>query len=150
MITNEPLQHIDYKAFQGKWYSITSIPTFLDKKWRQTIENYVLKENHFEVLTTYKKIGKEGEQSIKSKLFFYPHKPNGAMKAQFWWPIKVAYWVIELPDDYSYVVIGHPDKKYLFIMSRKPVMDKKQYDEVVERCAKRGYNTAQLVNQEHK
>jgi apolipoprotein D and lipocalin family protein len=42
------------------------------------------------------------------------------MKAQFIWPFKAGYWVVELADDYSYVVVGHPDKKYLFIMARDP------------------------------
>jgi apolipoprotein D and lipocalin family protein len=42
------------------------------------------------------------------------------MKAQFIRPYKVDYWIIELADDYSYVVVGHPDHKFLFIITRKP------------------------------
>ncbi|MFC3363230.1 lipocalin family protein [Pedobacter fastidiosus] len=71
------------------------------------------------------------------------------MKAQFVWPLKIGYRVIELPDDYSYVVIGHPDKKYLFIMSRKPNMDQKLMTAIVERCRQIGYDVDKLVSQEH-
>ncbi|WP_231462733.1 lipocalin family protein [Pedobacter sp. Leaf132] len=148
-LKNQPIAKIDFNKFQGKWYSLTSIPTFLDKKWRKTIENYTLKDNRFDVFTTYYKQGEAEEQSIKSKLFFYSDEPDGKMKAQFFWPIKVGYWVIELPQDYSYLVVGHPDKKYLFIMSRKPNLDKNLMQQIVERCKNKGYDVSKLVSQEH-
>ncbi|MCX2575529.1 lipocalin family protein [Pedobacter sandarakinus] len=148
-VDNRPVEKINLEKFQGEWYSLTSIPTFLDKKWRQTIENYTLKSDHFDVLTTYHKIGNPEQQSIKSKLFFYPDKAAGEMKAQFVWPVKVGYRIIELPEDYSYVVIGHPNLKYLFIMSRKPLLGKELMDQIIKRCAERGYAVTKLVSQEH-
>jgi apolipoprotein D and lipocalin family protein len=69
------------------------------------------------------------------------------MKAQFIWPIKVDYWVVDLAPDYSWAVVGHPDYRFLFIMSRKPSMDKKLYDEIVARCKTMGYPVEKLVSQ---
>ncbi|MEJ5994316.1 lipocalin family protein [Pedobacter sp. Du54] len=147
---NQPVNLIDYKAYEGKWYSLYSIPTLLDKNWKQTIEYYMLvADDHFEVLTTYHKQGKSEESSVKSKLFFDEHKPDGDMKAQFVWPFKAGYWVIELADDYSYVVVGHPDKKYLFIMAREPKIDPELLKEIIERCREIGYDTGSLVSQDH-
>ncbi|MFC3559666.1 lipocalin family protein [Pedobacter jamesrossensis] len=146
---NKAVAKINFKNFQGKWYSLTSIPTALDKNWRKTLENYILRDKYFDVYTTYYKIGKPEEKSIKSKLFFYDGGLDGEMKAQFLWPFKIGYRVIELPEDYSYVVIGHPEKKYLFIMCRKPSMDKKLMAAIVERCKQAGYNVGKLVSQEH-
>lgn len=149
-IENQPIARIDYSAYAGKWYSLYSIPTLLDKHWRQTIENYTLVDDeHFEVLTTYHKDNKPEEKSITSKLFFDVHKPDGDMKAQFWWPFKIGYWVIELADDYSYVVVGHPDKKYLFIMGREPRIDEDLLSGIIARCKEMGYDTDKLVSQEH-
>ena len=71
---NQPVNVIDHQAYAGKWYSLYSIPTLLDKNWKQTIEDYTLVEDdHFEVLTTYHKNGKQEEHSVKSKLFFDEH-----------------------------------------------------------------------------
>lgn len=148
-LQNKAVAHIDFKKFQGKWYSLSSIPTALDKNWRKTAENYTLKDTYFDVYTTYYKIGNPEEKSIKSKLFFYQGGLDGEMKAQFVWPFKIGYRVIELPEDYSYVVIGHPEKKYLFIMSRKTTLDKKLMTSIMERCKQAGYDTAKLVSQEH-
>lgn len=150
VMENQPVNVIDHKAYAGKWYSLYSIPTLFDKNWKQTIEYYTLiDDEHFEVVTTYHKDGKAEEQSVKSKLFFSEDKPDGEMKAQFVWPFKAGYWVIELADDYTYVVVGHPDQKYLFIMAREPKMDPILLKEIIERCRQMGYDVGSLVSQEH-
>ena len=147
---NKPLSNVDYRSFEGKWYSLYSIPTLMDKNWRQTTETYTLQEgDHFDVYTTYHKEGKPEEQSITSKLFFDEGKPDGDMKAQFLWPFKIGYWIIELAEDYSYVVVGHPDEKYLFIMAREPKMEADLLVHIIERCREKGYNVSELVTQEH-
>jgi len=147
---NQPVKVIDHSAFAGKWYSLYSIPTLMDKNWKQTTETYTLRDDeHFDVYTTYHKEGKSEEKSITSKLFFDDDKPDGDMKAQFFWPFKIGYWVIELADDYSYVVVGHPEEKYLFIMAREPKMDPILLKDIIERCRQMGYDTGSLVSQEH-
>lgn len=147
---NEPVHLIDYTQYAGKWYSLYSIPTFFDKNWKQTIEHYTLiNHEYFEVLTTYHKNGKPEEHSLRSKLFFDEHQPDGEMKAQLIWPFKAGYRVIELADDYSYVVVGHPDRKYLFIMAREPQMDPILLKDIIEHCRLMGYDTGSLASQEH-
>jgi apolipoprotein D and lipocalin family protein len=147
---NQPIKVLDHHAFAGKWYSLYSIPTLLDKNWKQTIEIYTLVDDeHFDVLTTYHKEGNPEEQTITSKLFFDEEKPDGDMKAQFLWPFKIGYWIIELADDYIYVVVGHPDEKYLFIMAREPQIEPELLRGIIERCRQMGYDTGKLVSQEH-
>ncbi|MEN3010918.1 MAG: lipocalin family protein, partial [Candidatus Bipolaricaulaceae bacterium] len=33
------------------------------------------------------------------------------------------YWMIELAPDYSYAVVGHPTRRYGWILSRTPKLD---------------------------
>lgn len=147
---NKPVQKVDIMSYAGKWYSLYSIPTFMDKHWRQTTETYVIHpDGYYAVFTTYKILGQDKQKYIRSKLFVVRGTGNAEFKAQFLWPFKVDYWVIELADDYSYVVVGHPRQKYLFIMSRKQELDKSLLEEIIARCAEKGYETAQLVSQEH-
>jgi apolipoprotein D and lipocalin family protein len=147
---NKPVAHVDLQKYSGKWYSLSSIPTALNKDWKETIEFYTLNEKgYYEVNTTYEKVrkGKSQSESIKSQLFQIAESLNGEMKAQFVWPFKIDYWIIELADDYSYAVVGHPKNKYLFILCRKPTMDKVLYGQIIERCANRGYAVDDLVFQ---
>ena len=146
-VPNKTVDKVDLNRFAGKWYSLYSIPTMFDKGSRETTTYYTLnKDGYYNVVTTYKKDDSPEVKSVTSKIF--PGE-GGQMKAQFIWPIKVDYWVIDLADDYSYVVVGHPDHKFLFIMSRKPCLPKKQYDEIIAKCRAMGYDTDKLTCQKH-
>ncbi len=148
--TNEPVAEIDLKKFDGKWYSLTSIPTPMDKDWLETVDIYTLrKDGTYDVLVKYRKEGEEKIRETKSRLFPGESPEVGEMKAQFLWPFKIGYRVIQLADDYSYVVIGHPKEKYLFIMSRTTSLPDGKMAEIVARCRELGYATDKLKSQEH-
>jgi len=145
---NLPVDKLDLKKYAGTWYSLYSIPTIFDKGSRETTTKYTLnKEGFYNVLTTYKKPKDEKIYSRNSKMFPLEDGSNGELQAQFIWPIKVDYWIIELANDYSYVVVGHPDHKFLFIMSRNQTMPKKTHDEIVARCKAKGYEVNKLTAQ---
>ncbi|WP_214071975.1 lipocalin family protein [Mucilaginibacter sp. dw_454] len=147
---NKPVDKVDLNRYAGKWYSLYSIPTMFDKGTRETTTTYTLnKDGYYNVVTTAKK-GEDNElHTYTSKLFPIAEDNNAQMKAQFIWPIKVDYWVIDVAPDYSYVVVGHPDHKFLFIMSRKPTLDKKIYEALVAKCKEMGYPVEKLTAQYH-
>ena len=145
---NKPVSRVDLKRFAGKWYSLYSIPTMFDKGTHETTTYTLNSDGYYNVLTCAKTDDNE-IHTYTSKLF-PTQEDNGEMKAQFIWPIKIDYWIIELADDYSYVVVGHPDHKFLFIMSRKPSIDKNIYDQLIEKCKAMGYPVEKLVSQQHK
>lgn len=145
---NRAVDRVDLKRFGGTWYSLASIPTIFDKGSRETTTRYTLNsDGYYNVITTCKNPD-NSVRSLTSKIFPDGGDRQGEMKAQFIWPIKVDYWLVDLAPDYSWAVVGHPDYRWLFIMSRKPCMDKKQYDEIVARCKAMGYPTDKLVLQQ--
>ena len=147
---NLPVEKVDIMSYAGKWYSLWSIPTFRDKHWRQRTETYVIHpDGYYAVFTTYKIVGEDQTKYIRSKLFVVRDTKNAIYKAQLVWPLKVDYWVIELADDYSYVVVGHPKHKFLFIMSRKPFLAEELTVGIIARCKAKGYDTSKLVSQDH-
>lgn len=150
MEKNAPVAKLDLRKYSGTWYSLYSIPTIFDKGSRETTTKYTLnKEGYYNVLTTYKKPNDDKIYSRNSKMFPSENGDSGELQAQFIWPIKVDYWIIELADDYSYVVVGHPDHKFLFIMSRNKSIPKKSYEEIVAHCKSKGYDVSKLTSQHH-
>jgi len=147
---NLPVAKVDLKKYAGTWYSLYSIPTMFDKGSRETTTKYTLnKDGFYNVITTYKKPDDEEIHSVTSKIF-PADDGTSKMKAQFVWPIKVDYWIIELAADYSYVVVGHPEHKLLFIMSRTTSLPQKTYADIVERCRAKGYDVSKLTAQFNK
>ncbi len=151
MLDNKPVEKVDIMSYAGKWYSLHIIPTYMNKNWHETTETYVIHpDGYYAVFTTYKTGSDDEPKYVRSKLIVVRGTSNAKLKAQFIWPLKVDYWIIELAEDYSYVVVGHPKHKYLSIMARKPELPKKLLGEIIDRCREKGYDTSKLVSQEHK
>jgi apolipoprotein D and lipocalin family protein len=64
---------------------------------------------------------------------------------QFFWPFRGDYWIIDLAEDYGYAVVGAPDRKYLWILSRTPQMDPVLYQNIVDRVAQKGFDISKLA-----
>ncbi|PST82452.1 hypothetical protein C7T94_15965 [Pedobacter yulinensis] len=145
---NAPVDRADVVAFAGKWYNLYSIPSFLDSHWRQTVHTHVIHpDGYYVVFTTYQVVGQDKRKYMRSKLRVVRGSNNARLKSTFFWPLSTDYWIIDRDDDYSYVVIGHPRQKYLSIMSRKPGLDADVLEQILTRCASKGYDTSRLVNQ---
>jgi len=62
----------------------------------------------------------------------------------FFGPFWGAYWIIDLDPDYRWAVVGVPDRKYLWILSRTPQMDEAVYEAIVSRLPAQGYDPGRL------
>jgi apolipoprotein D and lipocalin family protein len=147
-LPNKTVEKVDLKRFSGTWYSLYSIPTMFDKGSRETTTHYNLTSDCYYDVTTTCREEDNKIRTVHSKIFPNKETHDGQMKAQFLWPIKVDYWLIDVAPDYSWAVVGHPDYRFLFIMSRKPEMDKKQYQQLVAKCKSMGYPVESLVSQQ--
>ena len=59
--------------------------------------------------------------------------------------IRDSYWVIALDPDYQWAVVGEPDRKYLWILSRSPEMPRTQFEQLKATATQMGYDLAPLI-----
>jgi apolipoprotein D and lipocalin family protein len=55
------------------------------------------------------------------------------------------YWIINLAPDYSYAVIGEPTRKYLWVLSRTPMLDDTILQGVLDQVKQKGYDLSGLI-----
>ncbi len=55
------------------------------------------------------------------------------------------YWVIGLAPDYSWAVVGSPDREYLWILSRSKTLPTAQYDAAIATARANGFDPARLA-----
>jgi apolipoprotein D and lipocalin family protein len=60
-----------------------------------------------------------------------------------------SYWVIDLAPDYSYAVIGGPEREYLWVLARTPQLPEPVYAEILLRLKVQGYDPGRLVRTHH-
>jgi len=59
------------------------------------------------------------------------------------------YWILGLADDYSWSLVGSPDRAYLWILSRTPHMNADAYASAVRVAAANGFQVDRLVMTSH-
>lgn len=145
-IANAELQtvpYVDLQRYLGKWYDVASFPQRCQKGCTCTTATYSLNEDgSVKVENRCMVDGKEKVRTAKAKV--KDKKTNAKLSVQFFWPFKGKYWIIDLADDYSYAVVEHPSRDYLWILSRTPEMEKAVYEGILQRLVQQGYDISRL------
>ncbi|HSI91842.1 MAG TPA: lipocalin family protein, partial [Adhaeribacter sp.] len=98
-----------------------------------------------EVRNSCRKDSPEGKlKGITGKAFVEDTQTNAKLKVQFFWPFKGDYWIIDLAPDYSYAVVGAPNREYLWILSREKQMAPQLYQQIVGSIKQKGFDVARL------
>ena len=146
---SQPLQtvaNVDLNSYVGKWYEIASYPQRFQKGCQCTTAEYTLSDKGYVIVENRcNRDSIKGKQSyIKGKAFVEKNSGNAKLKVQFFWPFKGKYWIIDLADDYSYAVVSHPNRKYLWILSRTPKMDNTIYQQILSRLKEKEFDLTKL------
>ena len=50
-----------------------------------------------------------------------------------------------LDENYDYVVVGTPSREYLWILARKPILDEKIKNEILQKLPNLGFDASKLI-----
>ena len=142
---------VDLGKYAGKWYEIASFPQKFQRGCHCTTAEYTQSGNGYVIVEN--KCNRDsinGKPSyIKGKAFVVKNSGNAKLLVQFFWPFKAKYWIIDLADDYSYAVVSHPNRKYLWILSRTSKMDTAIYQQILVRLKAKGFDLSKLLKTVH-
>jgi apolipoprotein D and lipocalin family protein len=138
---------VDLDRYLGKWYEIASYPAWFQKGCVGSTANYSLLDNgKIQVVNRCHKDSLDGPlKESKGKAEVVDKTTNAKLKVWFFWPFKGNYWIIDLSPDYQWAVVGEPSRKYLWILSRTPVMDATAYQGILARLPGKGYDPEKLI-----
>jgi apolipoprotein D and lipocalin family protein len=135
--------YVDVDKYLGKWYEIASFPQRFQKGCNcTTAEYYLHPDGYIKVKNKCLKDGKLKVATAKAKI--KDTVTNAKLSVQFFWPFSGKYWIIDLADDYSYAVVGHPNREYLWILARSPKMDDQTYQGILNRVQQKGFDLSKL------
>lgn len=141
------IEHLDIHRFMGKWYVISSRPTFLEKNAYNAVEIYTWneKENRIDIDFSFRKNGFEGElKRIPQKGWIFNQTTKAHWKIQPFWPLKFSYLVIAKDTHYEWAVIGVPDQKYIWLLARTPIVSEDLYQDILQKVENLGYSVKNI------
>lgn len=136
---------VDLERYAGVWYEIARLPNRYEKECVANVTaTYTLRQDgQIEILNQCQTASGRVKRS-QGVARVVDAATNAKLKVTFFWPFAGDYWILELGTQYEYAVVGEPERKYLWILSRNPQMQEAVYQELLQRAATHGYDVQRI------
>ena len=135
---------VDLNRYVGKWYEIGSFPMFFQRNCTgdTTAEYAALPDGAISVTNRCRT--DDGFIQADGKATVVEGGGNAKLKVSFFWPFRSDYWIIGLDADYRWAVVGNPNRKYLWILSRTRTLPAEQLEMAKQAAVAQGYDLGEL------
>lgn len=141
---------LDANRYMGTWYEIARLPNSFEDGLHNITATYNLRDDG-KITVLNKGINADGTASQAEGIAYMPDINEPAkLRVSFFRPFYGKYWIIDLDTFYQYAVVGHPNRKYLWILGRTPQMDKAVYEKLIQQADKLGFDTTKMVVVNHR
>lgn len=143
----QAISSLDLKRYAGRWYEIARLLNRFQRKCVGDVTaTYTLRpDGKIAVVNECaEEDGKKNTAKGTAKLA-NDNGPNSKLKVTFFWPFYGDYWVLALDPEYQWALVGEPDRKYLWVLSRSPQMEEAQLKTILKRAADQGYDLSGLI-----
>jgi apolipoprotein D and lipocalin family protein len=139
--------YVDLPRYMGDWRVIANIPYFAEKDCCDSIESYSLRPDG--KITNWFRFRKGSFEAPQQRVDFVARVTNPRTNAE--WRIHFAplisakYVIVDLDPGYRWAVVGHPSRRYGWILARRPALPPRTYGQILERLKAQGYDPADFV-----
>lgn len=142
---------VDLTRYAGKWHEIARLPNRFQRDCASdTSATYTLRpDRKITVLNQCRQSDGRVKSATGTARLAGAKEPNSKLRVTFFWPFYGNYWIIDLDPDYRWAVVGEPDRKYFWILSREPQLEEALYSQILERARNQGYDLRPLLRTPH-
>ena len=147
----QTVKNVDLQKYTGTWYEIAKVPnSFQDHCIKSTTATYQLDEDG-EIIVINRCKDEDGEfDEAEGVARVIDTISNSKLEVSFVSLLGVNlfwgdYWIIGLEENYKYVVVGTPSRKYGWILCRTPKMEEVDLEECFKIMEDNGYRRNDFV-----
>lgn len=144
---------VDLKRYIGRWYELARLPMPFQKAGDSAIAEYG--SNADGTVSVHNiAIRPDGtKRDIRgyAKVLNPPENTKLAVRFSTWFgplipvPQEGNYWVLHLDENYQEAIVGTPDRKYLWLLARKPSLPEERYSALVTKAKALGFDVTRLI-----
>jgi len=154
-VADEPLitvDQVELDRYTGKWFEIARIDHGFQKGCINSTAEYAVRDDGDIKVTNRCYVPKKNEyKKAVGRAWIKDKKTNSKLRVQFFLSrFKVSflsgnYWILALDDDYQHVMVGSPDRDYLWILARDSVMDSETLKALVDQAIEQGFDRERIL-----
>jgi len=143
----QPVQGFDTKRYLGKWYEIARLDHSFERGLSHVTADYSLRDDGgIRVINRGYSKQESNWKQAEGKAYFVDKKETGHLKVSFFGPFYGSYAVFELDhENYQYAFISGYNNSYLWLLSRKPNIDKALLNRFIKKSRALGFDTDKLI-----
>lgn len=145
--------HVDLRRYCGQWHEVARLPNGFQKADESALAEYLPAANGgVRVINTARR--PDGTtRTIRGTAEAVPGSGNARLRVKLGGVAALApvseegnYWIIAVdPEHYRYAMVGTPDRKYLWLLSRSPELDRATAARLIGRAKELGFATSSLL-----
>ena len=147
-----PVASVDLQRYVGTWFEIARYPAWFQRKCVGGVTATYATRPDGRIDVTNRCRTADGISTARGIARIVDPATNAKLKVRFapgalsFLPFVWGdYWILALGPDYSWALVGTPDRKYLWLLSRTPTLDDTQYRAAVDRAIANGFDATRLV-----
>jgi apolipoprotein D and lipocalin family protein len=149
----DQLPAVNLERYMGRWHEIARLPMWFQRGCIESWATYTLADE--ETVTVHNEcITDRGKRKSATGTAKVVDKVNGSrlevvfdnwFSRLFPFLVKGKYWIFYIDPDYRHAIVGHPNRKYLWILSRSPEIDEATYSRLVRIAEELRFDTRPLL-----
>lgn len=136
------VESVDLARYVGTWYEIALLPNRFERQCvSDTQAQYSAEDGGIRVVNRCRTAdGRTDTANGHAKIV--KGSGNAKLRVTFFWPFYGDYWILALDPDYSEVLVGAPDRRYAWILARRPDLPEERVQALLERAKTLGFDAS--------
>jgi len=146
------VESVDLTRYEGLWYEVARVPNRFQSQCAGAVTAWYRLRDDGRVDVVNRCVRDDGSIDTAEGLArVVEESSNARLEVSFvsflgWRPFWGDYWVIGLDDEYRWSVVGSPDRKYGWILSRSPTLEPAERATIDRLLRERGYEPAAFAD----
>jgi apolipoprotein D and lipocalin family protein len=147
---------IDLSRYLGTWFEIARLPMRHEPEDFTDITAHYSLQDDGKVRVRNRALDGKGEPQESIGEASAVDDSNSKLEVTFlpaglrWIPFtKGDYWILKIDADYTTALVGSPDRKYLWLLSRQPQLDATTQQEYLAHAREQGFDLDDLIQTPH-
>ena len=147
----KPVNNFQANSYMGKWYEIARLDHSFERGLSQVTANYSPRDDGgVKVINKGYSVKDKAWKKAEGKAYFVGRPDQGYLKVSFFGPFYGSYIIFELDHaGYTNSRVSVPNKSYLWILSRTPIIDDALKDILIAKAAALNFDTRKLIFVDH-
>jgi len=148
----KPIDNFELDKYLGKWYEIARLDHSFERDLSHVTADYSLRDDGgVRVLNRGFDVTNNSWKEAEGKAYFVKEPDYGYLKVSFFGPFYGSYVVFGLDrENYQYSLVSGPDKSYLWLLARTPILKDDIKNMLLEKAMASGFDTSKLIFLDHK